>query len=104
MNWIRVYSYLLSSWTGAVGIVVSLLDDPSNQSTYEIWSLGLIALTSIALSGLVVFHIQDFWAHFGSRSKNTPNGTKDTEDIVRENLKLQTIVPTKLTRIRKKTI
>ncbi|KAF1330163.1 hypothetical protein FI667_g5254, partial [Globisporangium splendens] len=80
VNGLRGYGSVLAAWSGIMGFVAAVLDNPTNKITYEIWSLGAMGLSGASLSALLLYHTEDFWFRLGvltplKQDSNSLNGS-----------------------------
>ncbi|GMF55016.1 unnamed protein product [Phytophthora fragariaefolia] len=57
-------------WTSLLALAVSLVDDPG------VWSLGAIAISTISLPGLFLYHTEEFWHRLASAAKDAGSSSR----------------------------
>ncbi|RLN88003.1 hypothetical protein BBJ28_00003874 [Nothophytophthora sp. Chile5] len=62
VNGLRMFGAILSTWSSVVALVATIVDDPGVTTVYEqAWYLGAIAISTISLSSLLLYHTEEFW-------------------------------------------
>ncbi|KAE9154402.1 hypothetical protein PF006_g1556 [Phytophthora fragariae] len=69
VNGLRLTGAIMALWTSLIALAVSVIDDPGASIMFEVWSLGAIAISTISLPGLFLYHTEHFWLRLVSTAK-----------------------------------